>query len=272
VLAAVFLAAPAAALDCGPGRLGVSRTVKIDASPGVSIGGMQYGRPLPLKDKEVVLTFDDGPLPGPSDEILAALGRECVKATFFMVGNMAANYPHLARRIAEQGHTVAAHTYSHPYHMKKRPLSVQLREIETGFAAVAAALGDHGELAPFFRYPGLSRSPAVDAYLLSEGKAVFSADIVGDDWTEISSRQIMRRVLRRLAKRRRGIILLHDIKPETARMLPRLLRTLKRRGYRIVPRSPPCSPRRGWCLDTPATRTRTRRRACARRRTWRSPG
>lgn len=230
----MFHAAPAIARDCGPGRLGVSRTIEIDAARGMRVGAMQYHRPLPLRDKEVVLTFDDGPLPGPSETVLAALARQCVKATFFMVGKMAANYPQLARRIAAAGHTVAAHTYSHPYHMKKRPLPVQIREIDTGFAAVAAALGDEGELAPFFRFPGLSRSPAADAYLTSEGKAVFSADIVADDWKEISSRQIMRRVLRRLAKHRRGIILLHDIKPETARMLPRLLRILKQRGYRIV--------------------------------------
>lgn len=233
-LAAMSTVAPAAAHDCGPGKLGVSRTVEIDAGRGLRIGGMQYRRPLPLKDKEIVLTFDDGPLPGPTDEVLAALERECVKATFFLVGEMATNYPRLVRRIAAAGHTVAAHTHSHPYLMKKLPPSVQRREIDAGFAAIEAALGDAGEMAPFFRYPGLSRSAEIDAYLLSEAKAVFSADIVGDDWMEISSRQIMGRVLQRLAQRRRGIILLHDIKPETARMLPRLLRILKSRGYRIV--------------------------------------
>ncbi|MCB1436483.1 MAG: polysaccharide deacetylase family protein [Rhodobiaceae bacterium] len=222
------------AQQCPGDGLGISRTIRIDTGPGLRVGTMQYHRPLPLKHKEVVLTFDDGPLPGPTEKVLAALEAECVKATFFMVGNMAAAYPALARRVAAAGHTIGAHSLSHPYHMNERPLWTQIREVEGGFAALGAALGPHGEVSPFFRYPGLSRSAEIDTYLIAAGKAVFSADIVGDDWTDIAPKQVLNRVLGRLERRGRGIILLHDIKPGTAEILPDLLAALKRRGYKIV--------------------------------------
>lgn len=229
-----FLTVPAAMAGCSDNALGVSRTIEIDAGPGLLVGSMQYGRRLPLKPKEVVLTFDDGPLPGSTDRVLRALAKECVKATFFMVGRMARTYPALARRVEAAGHTIGTHSHSHPMHMKDLGFLTATRNIERGFRSVAAALGDGVEIAPFFRYPGLSRSAVLDAYLVANGIATFSADIVGDDWRDISSAQIKARVLRRLERQGSGIILLHDIKRKTANMLPGLLRELKARGYKIV--------------------------------------
>jgi peptidoglycan/xylan/chitin deacetylase (PgdA/CDA1 family) len=229
-----FLEVPAAKAGCSDDALGVSRTMEIDASPGIRLGSMQYGRRLPLRRKEVVLTFDDGPLAGATPRVLEALAAECVKATFFMVGRMALSYPGLVREVAAAGHTIGTHSYSHPKYMKNLALASAARNIERGFEAVAAALGDSAEPAPFFRFPGLSRSSALDAYLLDRGLAVFSADIVGDDWRGISPSQILKRVLSRLERQGSGIILLHDIKQETADMLPRLLDELKARGYKIV--------------------------------------
>ncbi|MDP2619963.1 MAG: polysaccharide deacetylase family protein [Hyphomicrobiales bacterium] len=229
-----FLSVPEAVAACRAKALGVSRTLEIDASPGLLVGSMHYGKRLALKPKEVVLTFDDGPLSGPTDRVLKALAAECVKATFFMVGLMADAYPALVRKVAAAGHTIATHSNTHPRGMTSLELAVAERDIERGFQRISAALGEASEPAPFFRYPGLAPSPALDTFLLGNGIATFSADIVGDDWHDISSSQILSRVLHRLDHQGRGIILLHDIKPRTALMIPRLLRALKSRGYKIV--------------------------------------
>ena len=83
------------------------------------LGSMQYRKSLPLNDKEVVLTFDDGPLPPYTNRILDTLASECVKATFFMVGRMVRGYPTLVRRIYNDGHTVANHSQNHPFTFHK---------------------------------------------------------------------------------------------------------------------------------------------------------
>ena len=71
---------------------------------------MQYPDTLPLNDKEVVFTFDDGPVPPYSNEILDILASQCVKATYFMVGEMARAYPAVVRRVYEEGHTIGTHS------------------------------------------------------------------------------------------------------------------------------------------------------------------
>ena len=78
------------------------------------VGVMQYAQSLPLADKEVVLTFDDGPLPPHSIAVLDILASQCVKATFFLVGEMAREFPAIVRRIHEEGHTIGTHTEHHP--------------------------------------------------------------------------------------------------------------------------------------------------------------
>ena len=81
-------AAAASAADCPghPDALGTSRTLVVDPREHPRIGTMQYAETLPLQDHEVVLTFDDGPLPHNSNQILAILASECIKATFFEIG------------------------------------------------------------------------------------------------------------------------------------------------------------------------------------------
>src|SRR5947209_5436745 len=109
-----LLIGTAKAQECPPGALGVSRTLVVDPGEHARVGSMQYGESLPLNDHEVVLTFDDGPLPPYTNRILETLASECVKATFFMVGRMARAYPALVRRVYNEGHTVAYHGQTHP--------------------------------------------------------------------------------------------------------------------------------------------------------------
>ena len=72
-----------------PNALGTSRVLTISPGEFSRIGSMQYKQTLPLNDHEVVITFDDGPIPPYSNSILDTLDSQCVKATYFMVGEMA---------------------------------------------------------------------------------------------------------------------------------------------------------------------------------------
>src|ERR671937_2643340 len=96
----------ASAADCPghPDALGTSRTLVVDPKEHPRIGTMQYAETLPLRDHEVVLTFDDGPLPKYSNQVLEILANQCVKATFFTVGNMARANPEGVRKLRDAGH------------------------------------------------------------------------------------------------------------------------------------------------------------------------
>ena len=103
-LLSLMLALPpfqGAAADCpgNPAALGTERVLAIDPAQTAPVGRKQFPRTLPLAPKEIVLTFDDGPLPGTTDRVLDALKHECVRATFFMLGRNAAAHPVLAKRV-----------------------------------------------------------------------------------------------------------------------------------------------------------------------------
>src|SRR5215470_20032784 len=114
----------ASAADCPghPDAIGTSRTIVVDPRAHPLIGGMQYNKSLPLADHEVVLTFDDGPLPKYSNQILDILAANCAKATFFLVGSQANANPEGVRKVRNAGHTVATHSQNHPSGMDRLPL------------------------------------------------------------------------------------------------------------------------------------------------------
>src|SRR6266567_2983753 len=242
LLLGVFLgllttASPAAfAADCPghPDALGTSRTIVVDPHEHPRIGTMQYRETLPLRDHEVVLTFDDGPLPHNSDRILEILASQCVKATFFTVGRMARSFPEGVRKLRDAGHSIGSHTQNHPLGFDKFPIERAKPEIDDAIAAVTAALGEGGGLAPFFRMPGLRRSGPVEDYLASLGIQTWSADFPADDWRSISASRVYELAMKRLEAKGKGILLLHDIQARTVAALPRILHEMKARGYRIV--------------------------------------
>jgi peptidoglycan/xylan/chitin deacetylase (PgdA/CDA1 family) len=238
------------AADCpgNPDALGTSRTIVVDPSEHPRIGTMQYHETLPLEDHEVVLTFDDGPLPPRSTRLLEILASECVKATYFMVGRMARSFPDMVRRIHAAGHTIGTHSETHPLSFNKMSVERAETEINEGIASVTTALGDGSKPAPFFRIPGLLRADGVERYLASQHLMVWSADFLADDWTRIGPAQVYARALQRIEANHKGILLLHDIQERTVEALPGLLKELKRRGYRIV-QVVPASP------DMPKTAT-----------------
>ena len=235
-------AAQASGCPGNPGAMGTSRVLTIDPREYPRIGVVQYQETLPLNDKEVVLTFDDGPMPPYTNRVLETLAHECVKANYFIVGRMARGYPDLLRRIAAEGHVIGTHSENHPLAFERMPQRAVEAEIEQGFASTAGALGNQGTVAPFFRIPGLLRAEGVENYLRSRGRVTWSADVVADDWKHITASEVVSRALARLDARGKGILLLHDIQPATALALPHLLRELKRRGYKIVQVAPASGP------------------------------
>jgi peptidoglycan/xylan/chitin deacetylase (PgdA/CDA1 family) len=228
--------AKARADDCAgnPDALGTSRVMAIDPHQFPRIGTVQYANSLPLEDKEVVLTFDDGPLPPYTNRVLDVLAENCVKANYFLVGRMARGYPALARRIRAEGHTIGTHSENHLLGFDQAPMDTVKHEIEQGIVSVGQALGSPRAVTPFFRIPGFLRRREVEAYLQSRHLATWSADLVADDWRHINASEVVRRAITRLDEKGKGVLLLHDIQPATALALPELLRELKAHGYRIV--------------------------------------
>ena len=196
------------------------------------IGSHDYGITLPLAPGEVVLTFDDGPRPPYTNHVLKALADECLQAVFFMVGRQAIAHPQMVWQIRAAGHTVGTHTQNHPLH-RMSPEHAE-REIDAGIVSVGAALGSPRALAPFFRFPGLFRSVEAERHLQARGLMSWSVDVDSYDWKPIGPTQMLAHTLARLEARRGGILLMHDVQPKTALMLPTLLAELKSRGYRIV--------------------------------------
>jgi peptidoglycan/xylan/chitin deacetylase (PgdA/CDA1 family) len=219
-----------------PDALSTSRVIAVDAATTPRLGRKHFPTTLPLADKEVVLTFDDGPWPGTTSAVLDALKRECVRATFFLLGENAAAHPDLAKRELAEGHTVAHHSFRHPLldHMTQAAAEA---EIDHGFAAVDTALYGRpgkGPRTPFFRFPGFASTSALLDRLAARGIVVFGADLWASDWNPMSPAQELALVLGRLEASHGGIVLFHDTKQQTAAMLPGFLRSLKAGGYRIV--------------------------------------
>jgi peptidoglycan/xylan/chitin deacetylase (PgdA/CDA1 family) len=237
VIVLIACTATAEAADCPrSGTLGTSRILAADAAQTPRVGSKNFPQTLPLDDHEVVLTFDDGPWPPTTSRVLAALAKECVRATFFLIGKSASEHPELVRRIAAEGHTIGHHTWLHRSLMRIKS-SETTDEIDHGISAVEKAL--HGVATstpstPFFRFPGFETTPATLALLQSRGIVVFGADLWASDWNPMTPRQQLKLLIDRLKLARKGIILLHDPKAQTAAMLPDLLRYLRENHYRVV--------------------------------------
>lgn len=236
-MASMFTVAAAPASECPrKDALGTSRVLAVDPVMSPRVGLKSFPQTLALGDREVVLTFDDGPWPGTTAKVLAALAQECVRATFFMIGRAAVAQPEMVRKIAAQGHTVAHHSFSHP-NLKFIKPEAAIADIDKGIAAVETAL--HGKSGttpstPFFRYPYFEMSQPTLDVLQKRGIAVFGADLWASDWNPMTPAQQLKLLTERLQSARRGIILLHDPKAQTAAMLPAFLRYLRENNYRVV--------------------------------------
>jgi peptidoglycan/xylan/chitin deacetylase (PgdA/CDA1 family) len=218
-----------------PGGMGLARIVEIDTKGGPGFGFEHFKQYDFLRDKEVVLTFDDGPWPENTPAVLKALADNCLKATFFEIGEHAIWHPQITKQVIEAGMTVGSHTWSHK-DLARNPYASDLdlakQEIEMGASAVHMAAGV--PIAPFFRFPSLQHPPALLAYLGERNIATFSTDIDSFDFKIHKPEQVIKSVISKLEKRGKGIILMHDFQRATAEAMPELLRQLKAGGYKVV--------------------------------------
>ncbi|MBR0811999.1 MULTISPECIES: polysaccharide deacetylase family protein [Bradyrhizobium] len=217
-----------------PNALGVSRVVEIDTTGGPGFGFEHFKQFDFLTEKEVVLTFDDGPWPVNTPTVLKALADECTKGLFFSVGKHATYHPEILKQVLAQGHTVGTHTWSHVNLNSKKMTEQQVKdEVEKGFSAVRFALGTNP--APFFRFPQLQHNPAMVAYFGTRNVAMFSTEIDSFDFRKgATPEKIVETVMTRLDKLGKGIILMHDFQKNTGLAMPTLLARLKAGGYKVV--------------------------------------
>ncbi len=219
-----------------PGGMGLTRIVEIDTTGGPGFGFEHFKQYDFLRDKEVVLTFDDGPWPGNTPAVLKALADECLKATFFEIGKHASWHPEITKQVLAAGMTLGTHTWSHK-DLARNPYAKDIEqakaEIEMGFSAVHMAAGG-GKVAPFFRFPALQHPPQLMSYLAERNIGVFSTDIDSRDFKLHKPEDVIKSVMSQLEKHGKGIVLMHDFKQHTAEAMPELIRQLKAAGYKVV--------------------------------------
>ncbi|MFN3348225.1 polysaccharide deacetylase family protein, partial [Pseudorhodoplanes sp.] len=154
-------------------------------------------------------------------------------ATFFIIGKHATYYPEILRQVAEAGHTIGSHTWSHADLGRKNITAEQAKEeIEKGISAINMSLG--AQAAPFFRFVALRHPPALVTYLGERNIAIFSTDLDSFDFRARRPEQVVNSVMAKLKKSNKGIVLLHDFQTQTAEAVPELLKQLKEGGFKIV--------------------------------------
>lgn len=221
---------------CAADAFGPGRAIPLDSTGGPRLGLVQYPETLPVQDKEVIFTFDDGPHPVRTPIILDILDRHCIKAVFFMIGDMAQRYPDVVKEVERRGHVIGTHTWSHPLSLIYLSKEHAQEQIERGFAAVSDALGKPAS--PLFRFPGLRHSTELLDYLGERNISVWSVDVVSGDSEHASARRLPHVFARRLEARGRGILLFHDMQKATVESLETIIEDLADGGYRpahVVP-------------------------------------
>lgn len=211
--------------------VGLSRVVEVDTAGGPRFGSVQYKGNVFLADREVVLTFDDGPARRYTQPILDALDQNCTRATFFVVGRMSLHDPDMLKEVARRGHTIGNHTWSHK-NLAQQSAARAKEDIELGLSLTTMALG--APVAPFFRFPYLGDSKSNLAYLSGRDTGVFSIDVDPKDFATRDPEVVIKNVMGQLASKGRGIILFHDIQPATSRAMPKLLAELHKKGFKVV--------------------------------------
>jgi len=226
-------ASPKAAACTNPDAIGLARTVEIDTTGGPGFGFEHFRQHDFLRNKEVVLTFDDGPWPDNTPRVLEALANHCTKAVFFPIGKHASYYPEILKKVAEAGHTIGSHTWSH-VDLSKKGMTVEeaKAEIEKGVSAVKMALG--APAAPFFRFPALRHPPELVTYMGERNIGIWSTDMDSFDFTMRTADRVVKNIMTKLEKHGKGIVLMHDFQKHTAEALPELLKQMKAAGYKIV--------------------------------------
>ncbi len=188
--------------------------------------------PVPATEKVIALTFDDGPWPQTTEQILATLKQEKVKATFYMIGQPLKSFPEIGKKVLADGHVIANHTLHHWYH-KMSPLVAQ-REIEDTAKIIKDVLNVE---TAYFRPPGGALTNGLVAYSQKQNQSVnmWSVD-TGDSRPKRPSPEAMVATVLKEATPG-GIVLMHDgggSHDNTAKAVPMMIAKLRAEGYKFV--------------------------------------
>jgi peptidoglycan/xylan/chitin deacetylase (PgdA/CDA1 family) len=190
----------------------------------------------------VELSFDDGPDPRWTPQVLAILRAEGIHATFSVIGVWATQYPNLVRQELAMGETVCNHTLHHDEHLDREPLPIVAAEIDGGAAAIEAASGHHPTC---YRPPAGRWSPTVIQVAHTAHERVLDYSIDPSDYLRPPPSIIISRILSKLT--RGAVVVLHDgggDRSRTVAMLKTLIDTLKAQGYSFTTLTdePPTAP------------------------------
>jgi peptidoglycan-N-acetylglucosamine deacetylase len=188
--------------------------------------------PVPVTDKVIALTFDDGPWPETTEEILATLKQENVKATFYMIGQPLISFPEIGKRVLAEGHIIANHTLHHWYH-KMSPLVAQ-REIEDTAKIIKEVLNVE---TAYFRPPGGALNNGLVEYARQHNQSInmWSVDSGDSHPRRPTPEAMVKTVLAQATPG--GIVLMHDgggSHTNTAKALPHMIAKLRAQGYKFV--------------------------------------
>jgi peptidoglycan-N-acetylglucosamine deacetylase len=232
-----FTGAQAKECDADAPKGMLSRVVAIDSSKGDVYAGQKgadpANLPIALGDKEIVLTFDQGPHSYYTKNVLDVLDRHCVKATFFFAGGAASKYSYAVRDADRRGHTIAAAPWTPSANFENIGYEAARTEIEKGLAAVSKASGQG--IAPFFRVSSPNLAPDVQAYLKESGVSLWRYDVAADDGDSgLTATKLANRTITRVQEAGKGVIQFHDTSRTTVDALDSILLNLKLGGYKVV--------------------------------------
>ena len=193
---------------------------------------------VPTQEKMVALTFDDGPSDVWTPRILDELKKSGAKATFFMLGKHVAQYPQIARRVAQEGHEIENHGYAHRtlIYYKENELENDIMQAQNIIREVT------GKTTKYFRPPKAWITPDEKKELEGLGYRVVLWSLNSKDWVTFHDKQIRHYLLHNI--RPGDIILFHDSggiftteggsRKQTVKTIARLVELLREKGYRIV--------------------------------------
>ncbi len=184
---------------------------------------------------EICLTFDDGPDPVLTPQVLELLDRYQAKASFFCIGEKAAAFPELVKEIARRGHSVENHSHHH-HHMFALFGMARLRHEVEAAQAILTAITGRSPL--FFRAPAGFRSPLLDPLLASQALQYASWTRRGFDAVSRNPRRVLQRLTQGLAAG--DVLLLHDNARIVLTVLPALLDEISAQGLRPVSLAAAC--------------------------------
>ncbi len=205
-----------------------AETVRRAAPAGAAPAGVHFVNHGPGLGRRIAVTFDDGPTPGVTEKVLAALRERHLSATFFMIGQRVAAAPSLARRVREEGHEIGNHSYTHPQ-LGRLPAPQVLAQLQKTQEAIEQATGFRPR---WMRPPYGSFRPAQAPLASEEGLGVVLWSVDTRDWARPGTERILETVLTQ--SHPGSIVLMHDLHLQTAEVVGRVLDGLLERGFEFA--------------------------------------